>query len=91
MDNIKQKLEFYKSINMEQIPIVHPKYLMQSVSLSYARYQFYKDRGKDITMDDYRGLFIGNKQFEKEYHITKSELLEKYNYEEYLKEKNYVG
>ena len=40
----------------------------------------------EIDMNNYRKLFIGNKQFEKIYGVTKKELLEKYDYEKYLEE-----
>ena len=55
------------------------KQLMQSVSLSYARYMFYKEKSIEITDRSYKKLFIGKKQFEKAYGITKEELLEKYD------------
>ena len=58
---------------------------MQSTKLSYARYMFYKDKGIKITMDNYRKLFINQKQFEKAYGIKKEELLKKYDYEKDMK------
>ena len=87
IENMKQKIEFYDDIDMHDLAVIDPKKLMQSVKLSYARYNFYKDRGIEINMNNYRKLFIGNKQFEKQYGITKEEILKKYNYEENLEEK----
>ena len=87
IESIKQKIEFYNSINMHEIAIIDSKQLIQSVNLSYARYSFYKDRETDINMKNYRKLFIGQKQFEKAYGITKKELLEKYDYNKYKEEK----
>ena len=46
IENISEKVSFYRSIGLGQIPIVKPVYLMQSVDLSYARYCFYKDKLK---------------------------------------------
>lgn len=86
IDNIKQKIEYYDSINLHKIAIVTPKNLIQSVELSYARYEFYKSKGIIINLENFNKLFISQKQFEKQYGISKKELLEKYNYEEYLKE-----
>ena len=40
-------------------------------------------------MDNYRELFISQKQFEKKYDITKEVLLKIYNYDNYIEEKNY--
>ena len=61
---------------------------MQSVDLTYARYEFFKEKGIDITIENYIKLFINNKRFEKQYGITKQEILEKYSYDEYIKEKH---
>ena len=87
IENMKQKIEFYDSIDMHELAVINPKQLMQSVNLSYARYSFYKDRGIDIDMNNYRKLFVGQKDFEKAYGITKKELLEKYDYNKYKEEK----
>ena len=43
-DNIKQKIDFYDSIGLHELAINDTKKLMQSVSLSYARYMFYKEK-----------------------------------------------
>ena len=85
IENIKQKINFYDSIDMHDLSVVNPKYLMQSTKLSYARYEFYKVKGIKIDMTNYRKLFLGSKRFEKQYGITKEELLEKYKYEDYIK------
>ena len=87
IESIKQKIDFYDSIDMHELAVINPKQLMQSVNLSYARYSFYKDRGIDIDMNNYRKLFVGQKKFEKTYGITKKELLEKYDYNKYKEEK----
>ena len=64
---------------------------MQSTTLSYARYMFYKEKGIEITMENYMKLFISNVQFEKAYKTTKKEILEKYNYEKYLEDQQGLG
>ena len=87
IENIKQKIEFYDSVSMHELAVINPKLLMQSVNLSYARYSFYKDRGIDIDMNNYGKLFVGQKNFEKTYGITKKELLEKYDYNKYKEER----
>ena len=86
IESMKQKIDFYDSIGMHELAVINPKQLMQSVNLSYARYLFYKYKGIDIDMNNYRKLFIGQKQFEKAYGITKKELLEKYDYNKYKEE-----
>ena len=87
IENMKQKIDFYDSIDMHELAVIDSKQLMQSVNLSYARYSFYKDRGIDIDMNNYGKLFVGQKNFEKTYGITKKELLEKYDYNKYKEEK----
>ena len=76
---------------MHNLPIVNTHKLVQSVDLSFARYMFYKDNKIEIGMDNYENLFIRNNKFEKKYGITKKALLEKYNYNKYLEEKNEFG
>ena len=88
IETIRQKIEFYDSINMHLLAVQDSKQLMQSVALSYARYQFYLSIGIIIDISNYKKLFIGNKSFEKTYGITKEELLVRYPYEQYTEEKN---
>ncbi len=88
IENIRGKIEFYDSINMHELAIIDTKRLMQSTALSYARYMFYKERGIDININNYRKIFTGQKQFKKSYGITNKELLEMYDYNKYLEEKN---
>ena len=87
IDNIKQKIDFYDSIGLHELAINDTKKLMQSVSLSYARYMFYKEKNIEITDKSYNKLFINQKQFQKVYGITKEELLEKYDYQAYIQQK----
>ena len=87
IDNIKQKIDFYDSIGLHELAINDTKQLMQSVSLSYARYMFYKEKNIEITDKSYNKLFINQKRFEKAYGITKEELLEKYDYQAYIQQK----
>ena len=61
---------------------------MQSVNLSYARYMFFEEKQIKVSMDNYIILFVGNRQFENQYGITKEELIEKYDYEKYMEKEN---
>lgn len=88
IENIKQKVDFYDSVGLRKLTTEKAACLMQSVELSYARYMFYKEKNIGITMDNYIRLFMSNEQFEKQYGVTKNMLLKKYNYEEYLEQKN---
>ena len=84
IENIKQKVEFYDSIKLHSLAIIAPKALMQSTALSYARYMFYKEKGINIDETNYKKLFMDQKKFEKQYGEGKKELLERYNYRDYL-------
>ena len=86
IENIKQKIDFYNLIGMHELAVVDAKMLMQSINLSYARYSFYMNLGINVDMNNYRKLFINQKQFEKTYGITKEELLERYDYNKYKEE-----
>ena len=84
IETIKQKIEFYDSINMHELANLDARQLMQSTALSYARYMFYKEEhGIIVDISNYSKLFICQKKFEQQYGITKETILEKYNYEEY--------
>ena len=87
IENIKQKITFLGERQLDFIVIEDTKKLMQSIDLTYARYMFFKDKGIEVTKDNYRRLFYSAKIFEKQYGIDKSTLLEKYNYQEYLNSK----
>ena len=86
-DSLKQKVDFYDNIGLYELAINDTKQLMQSVSLSYARYMLYKEKDIEINDKSYKKMFIGQKPFEKTYGITKEELLEKYDYQAYVQQK----
>lgn len=90
VERIKEKIDFYDSIDMHGLAVEAPKYLMQSIELSYARYQFYLSIGKPVNMCDYRCLFIGEDRFKQVYTTTREDILEKYNYRDNLKNKKLV-
>lgn len=77
---LKERIDFYDSANLRQIIEIDPKQLIQGVKLSYARYNFYKDNGIDITMDNYKKLFINQSEFIKNYKLSNDEIIEKYDY-----------
>ena len=78
---IEEKINFYKSINLEKAFIKKPKYLMQSIPLSYARYNYFKEKNHEINMDNFSLLFLTEKNFVSKYKITNEELKNIYNYD----------
>ena len=81
LDNLGEKINYLNDIGLHDVFVLNPKYLMQSVKLSYARYNFLKDSGILVTIDNYRKLFMGEKTFIKQYGISKDLLLDKYDYD----------
>lgn len=77
-DNTDTKLEFYNSIGLHNLAIISPKQLMQSVKLTHARREFYMSSGIVINIDNFRKLFLGEKQFIKMYNKTNKELIEEF-------------
>ena len=88
IENMKQKIEFYDYIGLHSLPVMSPKCLMQSTALSYARYMFLREKGIRIDETNYIKLFSSQKGFQRKYGITKEELLAKYDYKTYSKEKS---
>ena len=88
IDNIKQKIDFYNLINLHDMPVASPKYLMQSVYLSYARYMFFKSIGVNINMKSYAKMFNSQKAFKDVYKVSNEELLNRYRYDIFMEEKN---
>ena len=89
-ENIKNKKEFYESIGVSDFILYDTRQLMQSIDLSYARYKYYQKNDIDITIDNYRLLFISEERFFKRYNYTKNQLLKKYNYEKDKEKSKYV-
>ena len=86
-NNTKPKLEFFDSIGLRDIPIKHPSSMIQSIALTYARYMYYKEIGYEINADNYMALSVGEKTFKNRYGVSKEELLERYDYSEYIEKK----
>lgn len=85
IENIKRKINFYKSINLENIVLEDTKHLMQSASLSYARYRYLTIKEIKITKDNYSKLFYSQNNFKKSFGIDNKEVRKFYPFEEYLK------
>ena len=57
MENIKEKIDFYDYIGFHEIVAINPLFLIQSINLSYARYNYLTSRGNKITVDNFKRLF----------------------------------
>ena len=86
LENIYYKLQYYNSIGIHFAPIITPKNLIQSVDLTYARFEYFKTISYDpVHGGNFRHLFWSNSQFTKRFGKTNEELLEKYDFKEYKK------
>ncbi len=88
IEKIKQKIAFYREIELDFVTTEKTKYLMQSVELSYARYNYFKDKGIIINRQNYTYLFYNEKQFSKQFGVSKKELLLMYPYKAEEKKEN---
>lgn len=87
MEKVKNYL---KEFGLDCVVLGNTKYLMQSVNLTYARYEFLKDKNIIVNNDNYNLLFIGNNDFRKKFKIEKTELLEKYSYKNREERRNKI-
>lgn len=83
IENIIDKINLLRQINLKNVALTDTKRLMQSVDLTYARYAFFKHIDIQINEDCYLYLFYSNKAFESKYGVSKSYLLDTYSYREY--------
>ena len=84
IETIKNKINFYKAINIHKVFIKDPRQLMQSIELSYARYMFYSSKCITIDENNYRKLFVGEKHFKNSFNLFNSDLLYMYDYNEFI-------
>ena len=93
-DNINSKYELLSKLNMLNIFIEKPKYLMQSLNLTSIRYYYLINKGIKVDNTCYKKLFLSSKKFKKSYGVTNEELLNLYkkegNYNEQRRNKKSI-
>ena len=93
-DNINNKYELLSKLNMLNIFIEKPKYLMQSLNLISIRYDYLINKGIKVDNTCYKKLFLSSKKFKKSYGVTNEELLNLYkkegNYNEQRRNKKSI-
>ena len=75
---ILEKYNYFNEIGLLRVFVEYPKYLMQGLELTNARYTYLLNKGIDINEVNYKKLFTSDKRFKESYGITSEELLEKY-------------
>jgi len=86
-ETLNDKYDYYLKLDMLNIFMEKPKYLMQSIELTDARYKYLINKGLEVSKTNYDKLFVSSKRFKKNYGIDNDELLNKNkenggNYEE---------
>lgn len=93
-DNINNKYELLSKLNMLNIFIEKPKYLMQSLNLTSIRYDYLINKGIKVDNTCYKKLFLSSKKFKRSYGVTNEELLNLYkkegNYNEQRRNKKSI-
>ena len=72
---ITSKIKFYQSIHLDEILLENSKILLYPLEAIQKRVQFLEKNNTYITNDNYSLLFMSDKDFYKQYHITKEKLL----------------
>jgi len=84
LSTFKEKIYFYRNLNLDFIILNDARVLMQSTKLSYARYMYLNSNGINIDESNYKKIFISDKRFSERYHITKEEILKMYGTNIYI-------
>ena len=75
-NNILEKINFYKKINLSEIIMFENKILKYNLNLIKARYNYLtKEKLLIINLENYNDLFLNDFNFYKKYNISKEELL----------------
>lgn len=80
LDSIKNKFDYYNSIGLHNYFVKDTKKLIQSVELSYARYEYLKEVKLQEKLD--YCLFLSGNRFEKKFGISNDLLIKLYPYNE---------
>jgi len=79
---MKKKYNYYLNLDMLEIFAKSPKYLMQSLDVTEARYTYLINKGLQINKYNYKKLFISDKKFKLTYGIDNESLLKLYSEKE---------
>jgi len=77
-ESILEKYNYYNEIGLLRVFVEYPRYLMQGLELTNARYTYLLKKGININEINYKKLFTSDKRFKESYGITTEELLDKY-------------
>lgn len=82
IDTLNKKYNYYFEKDLLEIFIKSPKYLMQKIELTDARYNYFIDNNININKECYSKLFLSEKKFKQTYGIDNETLLKLYKEKE---------
>lgn len=80
--SLNEKYNYYFELDMLELFIKSPKYLMQRLELTDARYKYLINKGIEVNKNNCSKLFLSSKKFRESYGIDNEELLNKYKEKE---------
>lgn len=75
---ILEKYNYYNEIGLLRVFVEYPKYLIQGLELTDARYTYLLNKGIEVNERNYNKLFTSSKRFKESYGVTTEELLSRY-------------
>lgn len=78
IDTLNEKYNYYLKLDMLDLFIKNSKYLMQSLELTDARYNYLINKGLEVNKNNYGKLFVSSKRFKKNYGIDNENILKIY-------------
>lgn len=85
LENMNSKLDIFKYFDLLEVISKDPNRLIQSAEVTYVRGMYFKENNIHFDQDSYGKLFIGRNTFEKQYGVTTELLVQKYNYQDFVK------
>lgn len=82
--NLLDKIRYYKEIGLSDLIIIKPQILIQSIELSYARYEYMKTKNIVININKCSNLFAGQSIFVSSYGINNDDIKIMYPIGSYL-------
>ena len=77
-ESLQDKIDLYDSLELHDVPIDYPSILMQGTSLCRLRMKYFNDIGIEINQDNYRQLFLPERDFFNKFKVSRDDLIEIY-------------
>lgn len=87
-NTINKKYNYLKEIDIVEVFTQKPFYLMQSLELTKARYEYLINKELEVNKTNYSKLFLSSKKFKNSYGIDNEKLLKNYKEEKFEQQNN---